>query len=229
MFDRDREVEQCTSAVARPTSWTRSRSPRWWTCCAGTSPSPAAQDGLLDRAGSALHHPAEVGQLGRAGFNRASLGVQDFDPVVQEALNRIEGVEQTLGIIEGLPRTRLPLGQRGPDLRPAQADPGGLRAPWTSPWKARPDRLAIYGYAHLPNLFKPQHRIHAEDLPSPEVSWTCCDLAIDKLGGPATSTSAWTISPCPATSWPGPSAGGLPHRNFMGYTTHAESDWSAWG
>ena len=44
--------------------------------------------------------PAEVGQLAQAGFNRASLGVQDFDPAVQQAVNRVQGVEQTLGIIE---------------------------------------------------------------------------------------------------------------------------------
>ena len=127
-------------------------------------------------------NPGEIGELARAGFNRASLGVQDFDPVVQQAVNRVQGVEQTLGIIDacrqhgfrsvnvdliyGLPKQTLEGFSKTLDIT----------------LEARPDRLAIYGYAHLPNLFRPQQRIHAEDLPSPEAKLDLLRLAIDKLG-----------------------------------------------
>ena len=162
--------------------------------------------------------PAEVGQLGQAGFNRASLGVQDFDPVVQEAVNRIQGVEQTLGIIQacrehgfrsvnvdliyGLPKQTLEGFARTLDIT----------------LEARPDRLAIYGYAHLPNLFKPQHRIHAEDLPSPEAK---LDLLLGQAGYEYIGMDHFAL---PGDELARAQREGGLHRNFMGYTTHAESD-----
>ena len=168
--------------------------------------------------------PAEVGQLGQAGFNRASLGVQDFDPVVQEAVNRIQGVEQTLGIIQacrehgfrsvnvdliyGLPKQTLEGFSRTLDIT----------------LEARPDRLAIYGYAHLPNLFKPQHRIHAEDLPSPEAKLDLLRLAIDKLGQAGYEYIGMDHFALPGDELARAQREGGLHRNFMGYTTHAESD-----
>ena len=168
--------------------------------------------------------PAEVGQLGQAGFNRASLGVQDFDPVVQEAVNRIQGVEQTLGIIQacrehgfrsvnvdliyGLPKQTLEGFARTLDIT----------------LEARPDRLAIYGYAHLPNLFKPQHRIHAEDLPSPEAKLDLLRLAIDKLGQAGYEYIGMDHFALPGDELARAKREGGLHRNFMGYTTHAESD-----
>ena len=168
--------------------------------------------------------PTEVGQLGQAGFNRASLGVQDFDPVVQEAVNRIQGVEQTLGIIQacrehgfrsvnvdliyGLPKQTLEGFARTLDIT----------------LEARPDRLAIYGYAHLPNLFKPQHRIHAEDLPSPEAKLDLLRLAIDKLGQAGYEYIGMDHFALPGDELARAQREGGLHRNFMGYTTHAESD-----
>ena len=168
--------------------------------------------------------PAEVGQLGQAGFNRASLGVQDFDPVVQEAVNRIQGVEQTLGIIQacrehgfrsvnvdliyGLPKQTLEGFARTLDIT----------------LEARPDRLAIYGYAHLPNLFKPQHRIHAEDLPSPEAKLDLLRLAIDKLGQAGYEYIGMDHFALPGDELARAQREGGLHRNFMGYTTHADSD-----
>ena len=168
--------------------------------------------------------PAEVGQLGQAGFNRASLGVQDYDPEVQEAVTRIHGVEQTLGIIQacrehgfrsvnvdliyGLPKQTLEGFARTLDIT----------------LEARPDRLAIYGYAHLPNLFKPQHRIHAEDLPSPEAKLDLLRLAIDKLGQAGYEYIGMDHFALPGDELARAQREGGLHRNFMGYTTHAESD-----
>jgi len=168
--------------------------------------------------------PAEVGQLAAAGFNRASLGVQDFDPAVQEAVNRVQGVEQTLGIIEacrehgfrsvnvdliyGLPKQTLAGFARTLDIT----------------LQARPHRLAIYGYAHLPNLFRPQQRIHAADLPSPEAKLDLLRLAIDKLGQAGYVYIGMDHFALPDDELARTQREGGLHRNFMGYTTHAESD-----
>ncbi|WP_447729551.1 oxygen-independent coproporphyrinogen III oxidase [Pseudoxanthomonas suwonensis] len=168
--------------------------------------------------------PAEVGELAAAGFNRASLGVQDFDPVVQQAVNRVQGVEQTLGIIDacrahgfrsvnvdliyGLPKQTLEGFERTLDIT----------------LQARPDRLAIYGYAHLPNLFRPQQRIHAADLPSPEQKLDLLRLAIEKLGQAGYEYIGMDHFALPTDELARAQREGGLHRNFMGYTTHAESD-----
>ncbi|MBO9716133.1 MAG: oxygen-independent coproporphyrinogen III oxidase [Pseudoxanthomonas sp.] len=168
--------------------------------------------------------PDEIGQLAQIGFNRASLGVQDFDPVVQQAVNRVQGVEQTLGIIEacrthgfrsvnvdliyGLPRQTLEGFSRTLDITLA----------------ARPDRLAIYGYAHMPQLFRPQQRINADDLPSPETKLDLLRLAIDKLGQAGYEYIGMDHFALPEDELARAQRDGGLHRNFMGYTTHAESD-----
>jgi len=168
--------------------------------------------------------PAEVAQLAAAGFNRASLGVQDFNPAVQQAVNRVQGVEQTLGIIQacrangfrsvnvdliyGLPRQTLEGFERTLDIT----------------LKERPDRLAIYGYAHLPNLFRPQHQIRAEDLPSSGQKLDLLRLAIEKLGQAGYEYIGMDHFALPDDELARAQREGGLHRNFMGYTTHAESD-----
>jgi len=168
--------------------------------------------------------PAEVGELAAAGFNRASLGVQDFDPAVQQAVNRIQGVEQTLGIIAacrghgfrsvnvdliyGLPRQTLEGFSRTLDLT----------------LDARPDRLAVYGYAHLPDLFRPQRQIRDDELPSAGLKLDLLRLAIDKLGQAGYEYIGMDHFALPGDELARARREGGLHRNFMGYTTRAESD-----
>ena len=168
--------------------------------------------------------PAEVGRLAQAGFNRASLGVQDFDPVVQEAVNRVQGVEQTLGIIDACRRH----GFRSVNVDliyglPKQTLEGFSRTLEIT-LQARPDRLAIYGYAHLPNLFRPQQRIHAEDLPSAQAKLDLLRLAIERLGQAGYQYIGMDHFALPDDELARAQREGGLHRNFMGYTTHAESD-----
>ncbi|HJS34834.1 MAG TPA: oxygen-independent coproporphyrinogen III oxidase [Pseudoxanthomonas sp.] len=168
--------------------------------------------------------PDEVGELAAAGFNRASLGVQDFDPDVQRAVNRIQSVEQTLAIIEAC-RTH-GLQSVNVDLiygLPKQSLEGFSRT-LDITLEARPDRLAIYSYAHLPSMFRPQQRINAEDLPSPEVKLGLLQCAIDKLGKAGYVYIGMDHFALPGDSLALAQQRGDLHRNFMGYTTHAESD-----
>lgn len=169
-------------------------------------------------------NPEEIGQLAAIGFNRASLGVQDFDPVVQQAVNRVQGVEQTLGIIDACREH----GFRSVNVDliyglPKQTLDGFARTLDVT-LQARPDRLAIYGYAHLPQLFRPQQRIHAEDLPSPEAKLDLLRLAIDKLGAAGYEYIGMDHFALPEDDLARAQREGGLHRNFMGYTTHAESD-----
>ena len=169
-------------------------------------------------------NPADVLELGRIGFNRASLGVQDFDPAVQEAVNRIQSVEETLAIIEacrqagfrsvnvdliyGLPRQNL----------------AGFSRTLDTVLEARPDRLAVYSYAHLPHMFKAQRQINADELPSAQDKLALLQLAIGKLTDAGYVYIGMDHFALPDDDLARAQERGGLHRNFMGYTTHADTD-----
>src|SRR6185503_12778712 len=89
---------------------------------------------------------------------------------------------------------------------------------------ARPDRLAVYGYAHLPGLFKPQQRIDAADLPAPDMKLALLQLAIEKLTAAGYVYIGMDHFALPDDDLALAQSRGSLHRNFMGYTTHADSD-----
>ncbi len=164
---------------------------------------------------------AEVGCLGRLGFNRASLGVQDFDPRVQQAVNRVQSVEQTLGIVEACRS----YGFRSVNVDliyglPYQSTAGFARTLDTV-IAARPDRLAIYGYAHMPRLFKAQRHVDPQALPDAAARIALLELAIDRLGGAGYRYIGMDHFALPEDDLARAQAAGGLHRNFMGYTTHA--------
>ena len=168
--------------------------------------------------------PDDVRQLAETGFNRASLGVQDFDPEVQEAVNRIQSVEQTLAIIDacrangmlsvnvdliyGLPKQSLE----------------GFGRTLDTVLVARPHRLAVYSYAHLPELFKPQRQLNSDFLPTAELKLELLQLAIEKLTAAGYVYIGMDHFALPDDELALAQARGSLHRNFMGYTTHADSD-----
>ncbi|UNK58330.1 oxygen-independent coproporphyrinogen III oxidase [Pseudoxanthomonas daejeonensis] len=225
MFDRDRDVEQVHFGGGTPNFLTPDQITEVVDVLRRQF--HFAADAKLDcsiELDPRFITPGEIGQLASAGFNRASLGVQDFDPVVQQAVNRVQGVEQTLGIIDacrqhgfrsvnvdliyGLPKQTLEGFSRTLDIT----------------LQARPDRLAIYGYAHMPQLFRPQQRINAEELPSAETKLDLLRLAIDKLGQAGYEYIGMDHFALPDDELARAQREGGLHRNFMGYTTHAESD-----
>jgi oxygen-independent coproporphyrinogen-3 oxidase len=165
--------------------------------------------------------PAAYASLG---FNRASLGVQDFDSEVQRAVNRIQSVEQTLAVIEGCRAHGFK--SINVDLiygLPKQTLEGFARTLDTV-LAARPDRLAVYGYAHLPEIFKPQRQIDAADLPAPQVRLELLQLAIEKLAGAGYEYIGMDHFALPTDPLARAQADGTLQRNFMGYTTHADCD-----
>src|SRR5688500_15884457 len=168
--------------------------------------------------------PEDVAELAAIGFNRASLGVQDFDPAVQAAVNRIQSVEQTVAVIDACRTT----GFRSVNVDliyglPKQ-NPAGFARTLDTVVAARPDRIAVYSYAHLPDLFKAQKQIEAADLPSPEVKLGLLQLAIEKLTDAGYVYIGMDHFALPDDDLAQAQARGGLHRNFMGYTTHADSD-----
>ena len=168
--------------------------------------------------------PEQIVELAAIGFNRASLGVQDFDPLVQTAVNRIQSVEQTLAIIDACRAS----GFRSVNVDliyglPKQNMEGFARTLDTV-IQVRPDRIAVYGYAHLPDMFKAQRQIEALDLPTPEAKLALLQLAIEKLTAAGYGYIGMDHFALPDDELALAQARGGLHRNFMGYTTHADSD-----
>ncbi|MEO8063542.1 MAG: oxygen-independent coproporphyrinogen III oxidase [Pseudomonadota bacterium] len=168
--------------------------------------------------------PAQIAELAAAGFNRASLGVQDLDPEVQRAVNRVQSVEQTLGTIAAC---------RASGLRSVNVDLiyglpkqtlAGFGRTLDTILAARPDRLAVYGYAHLPKMFKAQRQIESADLPDAEAKLALLQLAIERLTRAGYEYIGMDHFALPEDELARAQANGSLHRNFMGYTTHADCD-----
>jgi len=168
--------------------------------------------------------PEWLPELARIGFNRISLGVQDFDPQVQTAVNRIQSVEQTRAVIEAARTSGI--GSINIDLiygLPAQTLEGFARTLDTV-IALRPGRLAVYSYAHLPQLFKPQKQIDTALLPSGETKLALLQLAVEKLTAAGYVYIGMDHFALPDDPLAQAQQRGSLHRNFMGYTTHADSD-----
>lgn len=172
---------------------------------------------------------AAVAALREMGFSRMSLGVQDFDPVVQRAVNRVQSEEQTLSVMKaarqagflsinvdliyGLPRQTLLTFNR--TLARVVA--------------MRPDRIAIYNYAHLPTRFKSQRQINEAELPSAEIKLKLLALAAQRLTDAGYFYIGMDHFALPGDALVLAQSGGRLHRNFQGYSTHADCDLAAFG
>jgi len=90
--------------------------------------------------------------------------------------------------------------------------------------RERPDRLAVYGYAHLPHLFRAQRQIADADLPSPEQKLALLGLAVQRLSDAGYQYIGMDHFALPEEDLSRAQRAGQLHRNFMGYTTHADTD-----
>jgi oxygen-independent coproporphyrinogen-3 oxidase len=166
----------------------------------------------------------DIARLAAIGFNRASFGVQDFDPAVQEAVNRLQSVEQTRAVVDAC-RAH---GFRSVNIDLIYGLPGQTREGFARTLDIvadmRPDRVAVYGYAHMPHLFKPQKQIDETLLPSGETKLALLQLAIERLVAAGYLYIGMDHFALPDDELALAQARGGLHRNFMGYTTHADSD-----
>ena len=165
-----------------------------------------------------------IAALGSHGFNRMSLGVQDFDPDVQRSINRIQSEEQTAAAIEAGRASGF--GSINVDLiygLPKQTL-ASVASTLDKVIELGADRIAFYNYAHLPTLFKPQRRIAEADLPSPDTKLQMLGEAIRRLTAAGYVHIGMDHFARPQDELAVAQRQGRLHRNFQGYSTHAECD-----
>ncbi|MBL8369869.1 MAG: oxygen-independent coproporphyrinogen III oxidase [Burkholderiaceae bacterium] len=172
---------------------------------------------------------ARLETLAALGFNRLSFGVQDFDPAVQKAVHRIQPAEQVFELVEtarelGFESVNVDLIYGLPKQTPESFDRTLAQVN-----QLRPDRIALYAYAHLPERFKPQRRIIAAELP----------VAGSKVAMLSRSLSAFLDAgyvyvgmdhfALPDDALAVAKRQGRLHRNFQGYSTQPDCDLVALG
>ncbi|MEY3610801.1 MAG: oxygen-independent coproporphyrinogen oxidase [Pseudomonadota bacterium] len=167
--------------------------------------------------------------LAELGFNRLSFGVQDFDPQVQKAVHRIQPAEQVFGLVEAA--RRLGFESVNVDLiygLPLQT-PESFDRTLAQVNRLRPDRIALYAYAHLPERFKPQRRIHGSDLPPGAAKVAMLSRSLDALTDAGYVYIGMDHFALPDDALAVAKRQGRLHRNFQGYSTQADCDLIALG
>jgi oxygen-independent coproporphyrinogen-3 oxidase len=165
-----------------------------------------------------------MGLLRELGFNRVSLGVQDLDPMVQRAINRLQSLEETRAIVEAA-RT-LQFRSVNIDLiygLPLQT-PEGFARTVDEVIALQPDRLSVFNYAHLPERFMPQRRIDTAQLPSAELKLQMLQRTIEQLTQAGYRYIGMDHFALPDDDLAIAQEEGTLQRNFQGYTTHGHCD-----
>lgn len=179
-------------------------------------------------------HPAvtsieQIRTLGRLGFNRVSMGIQDFDPAVQKRVNRRQSFEETRDLIveartQGFVSVNVDL-MYGLPLQTVDR----FQRTLDRIEELRPDRIALFGYAHVPSMKKHQGLFEAEELPGATERLALLETSVQRLlaaGYVHVGLDHFALEDdelCRAR------AAGTLRRNFMGYTTCADSDVLAFG
>jgi len=173
--------------------------------------------------------PETVALLGQFGFNRMSVGIQDFDPLVQGAVNRIQSVGETQAVIaaaraSGFKSVSVDLIYGLPKQNVIS-----FNRTLETIISLSPDRVSVYHYAHLPRVFKPQRRIEEADLPSADARLHILQLAIRRLTEAGYVYIGMDHFAKPDDELAVAQRQGRLHRNFQGYSTYAECDLLAFG
>jgi len=166
----------------------------------------------------------QIDTLLELGFNRLSMGVQDFTPEVQAAINRNQDERETRDLYDycrkaGFTSINLDLIYGLPLQTPAT-----FRLNLDSVLTMRPDRVACYSYAHVPWIRGHQKGIAIESLPAPEIKLELFAEAIDRFRAAGYRQIGMDHFALPEDELSRAADGGILHRNFMGYTTKPASD-----
>jgi len=168
--------------------------------------------------------PGFIDGLAELGFNRVSFGVQDLDPDVQRAINRVQPESQTREAVEAA---------RAAGMRSVNLDliyglpkqhPESFTRTLESVIALKPERIALYAYAHLPERFKAQRQISAGDLPMPAVKLALLGTAIRELTRAGYRYIGMDHFALANDSLARAQDAGTLQRNFQGYSTHGQCD-----
>ncbi len=162
--------------------------------------------------------------LRETGFNRLSMGVQDFDPDVQKAVNRIQSREETLRVLSqarkaGFASINIDL-MYGLPLQTVKSFDRTL----STIIEISPDRIALFNYAHLPQMFMPQRRINEADIPAPAVKLDILEHSIERLLNAGYVFIGMDHFAKPDDELTIAQRKGRLYRNFQGYSTHADAE-----
>ena len=172
---------------------------------------------------------SRIAAIAAMGFNRLSFGVQDVDPAVQKAVHRVQDTAQVFALVaaarkHGMQSVNVDLIYGLPLQSPQSFDRTLEQVA-----RLRPDRIALYAYAHLPTRFKPQRRIDAMQLPgaADKVSMLSRSLAaLAAAGYVYVGMDHFALRHDPLAV---AKRQGRLHRNFQGYSTQPDSDLIALG
>jgi len=168
--------------------------------------------------------PETVKTLREVGFNRMSMGVQDFDPSVQKSVNRIQSKEVTLQVLddaraEGFRSMNIDLMYGLPHQTVETFD-----ATLDTIIEFSPDRIALFNYAHLPEMFMPQRRIDEKAMPTPQEKLNILEHSINKLLDAGYVFIGMDHFAKPNDELTIDQQKGELYRNFQGYSTQADCD-----
>jgi oxygen-independent coproporphyrinogen-3 oxidase len=168
-------------------------------------------------------------RLKEIGFNRLSFGVQDFNPDVQKSIHRIQSFDQIASLMnsaheDGYESINMDL-IYGLPLQTTET----FNETLDQVISLKPDRIALYAYAHLPQRFKPQRRIHEDDIPPAKNKITMLSLAIKKFLENGYIYVGMDHFALPSDSLAIAKRQGRLHRNFQGYSTQPDCDIIALG
>lgn len=168
--------------------------------------------------------PLRLAALRKMGFNRISFGVQDFDPEVQKAVHRVQSFESIRDLMQAA--RELGFESINADLiygLPKQT-PVSFARTVAQISELRPDRIALYSYAHLPQRFKPQRRIDASQLPPPDHRIAMLSGAIAGFLSHGYTYIGMDHFALQGDSLAAAKRQGRLHRNFQGYSTQPDCD-----
>ncbi|MEK6749889.1 MAG: oxygen-independent coproporphyrinogen III oxidase [Pseudomonadota bacterium] len=168
--------------------------------------------------------PSTIALLRELGFNRLSMGVQDFDAKVQLAVNRVQSEEQTFTILDAARNA----GFKSVSLDLIYGLPNQSVHSFARTLEkviaVGPDRLSVFNYAHLPEMFKTQRQIKAEELPSATEKLAILQNTIERLNQAGYVYIGMDHFAKPQDELAIAQREGSLYRNFQGYSTHAECD-----
>lgn len=173
--------------------------------------------------------PERITKLRHLGFNRISFGVQDFNHEVQLAVHREQNTQQILENIEAARESGFKSINMDLMYGLPHQNVNSFSETLETTIKASPDRIAIYNYAHMPTLFKPQRRINETDLPSAEQKLNILQLMIEKLQNAGYVHIGMDHFAKADDDLVKAQKEGSLYRNFQGYSTHSDCDIVAMG
>jgi oxygen-independent coproporphyrinogen-3 oxidase len=165
-----------------------------------------------------------VALLREIGFNRMSLGVQDFEGNVQKAVNRIQTEAETMEVLQAAKAE----GFRSVSIDLIYGLPFQTRDSFARTLdrviEVGPDRMSVFNYAHLPNIFKPQRRIDESQLPEPKEKLKILQMTAEKLADAGYVYIGMDHFARPDDELALAQREGTLYRNFQGYSTHSNCD-----